>query len=124
MAAAKNATPPSGRRRAEKTNIPTVLPMEYLTDSSDDSSDDDNIDAADGDDLAAPRRRTVTGIEKRLSRQAKGPKDQAIGSTVYRVAKKTDPRMAPVLAKDARNRKEALLQRGRAPAKAQAGFFR
>ncbi|KAL6698795.1 hypothetical protein J3F84DRAFT_364020 [Trichoderma pleuroticola] len=108
------------RKRAEKSQIPTVLPAEFLTDSSSEDEADDAAEVA-----AGPKRRKVAGVEKRLTRLDAGPKDEVVKSTVYRVAKKTDERMAPKLKKHTRTSKELLLKRNRpAAAKSGTGFFK
>ncbi|PTB56697.1 hypothetical protein M431DRAFT_518439 [Trichoderma harzianum CBS 226.95] len=108
------------RKRTEKSQIPTVLPAEFLTDSSSEDEADDSTEVA-----AGPKRRKVAGVEKRLTRLDAGPKDEVVKSTVYRVAKKTDERMAPKLKKHTKSSKELLLKRNRpAAAKAGTGFFK
>lgn len=108
------------RKRAEKSQIPTVLPAEFLTDSSSEDEDDDAAEVA-----AGPKRRKVAGVEKRLTRLDAGPKDEVVKSTVYRVAKKTDERLAPKLKKHTKSSKELLLKRNRpASAKSGTGFFK
>ncbi|KAL7789308.1 hypothetical protein V8C43DRAFT_104438 [Trichoderma afarasin] len=108
------------RKRTEKSQIPTVLPAEFLTDSSSEDEADDATEVA-----AGPKRRKVAGVEKRLTRLDAGPKDEVVKSTVYRVAKKTDERMAPKLKKHTKSSKELLLKRNRpAAAKSGTGFFK
>lgn len=113
---------PTGRVRHEKIQLPSVLPAEFLTDSS--SEDED--DSASVTHQSKPKRRKVSSVEKGLARQERGPRDLTVGSTVYRVAKKVDERMAPKLKKQAKNRKDALLQRGRVPVKSRTSgsFFK
>ncbi|KAG5921435.1 hypothetical protein E4U61_006736 [Claviceps capensis] len=113
----------AGRKRAERTQIPNVLPAEFLEDSSSDSDGD----ASHSSDVDAPRRRarTVPSVERRLARQAKGPRDEVIGTTVYRVSKDVDARMAPKVKKSAQSAKDALLRRGRQPVQGKGpGFFK
>ncbi|KAG6091733.1 hypothetical protein E4U30_006363 [Claviceps sp. LM220 group G6] len=113
----------AGRKRAERTQIPNVLPAEFLEDSSSDSDGD----ASRSSDVDAPRRRarTVPSVERRLARQAKGPRDEVIGTTVYRVSKDVDARMAPKVKKSAQSAKDALLRRGRQPVQGKGpGFFK
>ncbi|EHK47966.1 hypothetical protein TRIATDRAFT_316106 [Trichoderma atroviride IMI 206040] len=109
----------SGRKRVQKSDIPAVLPAEFLEDSSSEDEDEDAADAASG-----PKRRKVSGVEKRLTRLDAGPKDEVVNSTVYRVAKKTDERMAPKLKKHTRSSKDLLLKRNRPAAKSGTGFFK
>lgn len=70
-----------------------------------------------------PRKRRVATVERSLARQDRGPKDERVGSTVYRVAKKTDERMAPKLKKHAKSSKDLLLKRNRGATKQRSGFF-
>ncbi|KAG5935328.1 hypothetical protein E4U60_003245 [Claviceps pazoutovae] len=119
----KSAPAAAGRKRAERTQIPNVLPAEFLEDSSSDSDGD----ASHSSDVDAPRRRarTVPSVERRLARQAKGPRDEVIGTTVYRVSKDVDARMAPKVKKSAQSAKDALLRRGRQPVQGKGpGFFK
>ncbi|KAL7923900.1 hypothetical protein ACQKWADRAFT_288193 [Trichoderma austrokoningii] len=109
----------SGRKRVQKANIPAVLPAEFLEDSSSEDEDDDAADAASG-----PKRRKVSGVEKRLTRLDAGPKDEVVNSTVYRVAKKTDERMAPKLKKHTKSSKDLLLKRNRPAVRSGTGFFK
>lgn len=109
----------SGRKRAERSRIPAVLPAEFLEDSS---SEDEAEDAAGV--AAGPKRRKVAGVEKRLTRLDAGPKDEVVKSTVYRVAKKTDQRLAPKLKKHSKASKELLLKRNRPSVKSGSGFLR
>lgn len=117
--------PDTGRKRAERTAIPDVLPAEFLADSS---SEEDEEDASrdQGDASGSTRRgRSIPSIEKRLARQGRGPRDEAIGSTVYRVSRDVDARLAPKVRKYARSSKHALLKRGREPVKGPgSSFFR
>lgn len=71
-----------------------------------------------------PRKRNVSGIEKRMAKDGRGPRDEVIGSTVYRVSKKVDERLAPKARKHSKSSKNLLLRRGRAPVKAGSGFFK
>ncbi|KAK1245100.1 hypothetical protein MKX08_004729 [Trichoderma sp. CBMAI-0020] len=109
----------SGRKRVQRPDIPAVLPAEFLEDSSSEDEDEDAADAASG-----PKRRKVSGVEKRLTRLDAGPKDEVVNSTVYRVAKKTDERMTPKLKKHTKSSKDLLLKRNRPAAKSGTGFFK
>ncbi|KAM0462876.1 hypothetical protein ACHAPV_003702 [Trichoderma viride] len=115
----KKSEASSGRKRVQKSDIPAVLPAEFLEDSSSEDEDEDAADAASG-----PKRRKVSGVEKRLTRLDAGPKDEVVSSTVYRVAKKTDERMAPKLKKHTKSSKDLLLKRNRPAAKSGTGFFK
>lgn len=119
--------PATGRKRAERTAIPDVLPAEFLADSSSEEDEEDASRSRDqGDASGSTRRgRSIPSIEKRLARQGRGPRDEAIGSTVYRVSRDVDARLAPKVRKYARSSKHALLKRGREPVKgAGSSFFR
>ncbi|KAF5020761.1 hypothetical protein F66182_7221 [Fusarium sp. NRRL 66182] len=96
-----------------------LLPAEFLTDSS---SEDEDAEY-DNDTEERPRKRRIAAVEKSLARQDRGPKDERVGSTLYRVAKKTDERMAPKLKKQSKNSKDLLLKRNRGVAKQRSGFF-
>ncbi|RFU72556.1 hypothetical protein TARUN_9699 [Trichoderma arundinaceum] len=108
----------SGRKRAEKSNRRTFLPAEFLTDSSSEDEAEDATGSA-----AAPKRRKVSGVEKRLTRLDAGPKDEVVKSTVYRVAKKTDERLAPKAKKYSKASKDLLLKRNRPAVKSGSGFL-
>lgn len=101
--------------------IPTILPAEFLTDSeSEEDEGEEESTAAD-----RPRKRKVSSIEKQLTKDGRGPRDEAIGSTVYRVTEKVDERLAPKVNKQSMKAKELLLSRGRAPVKSRsAGFIK
>ncbi|OTA04415.1 hypothetical protein A9Z42_0050120 [Trichoderma parareesei] len=119
---AKPAEPSTSRarNRADRSNIPAVLPAEFLTDSS---SEDDEEDGEDGA-AAGPKRRKVSGVEKRLTRLDAGPKDEVVKSTVYRVEKKMDQRLAPKVKKHSKASKELLLKRNRAAVTSGSGFLK
>ncbi|KAH6610398.1 hypothetical protein Trco_000418 [Trichoderma cornu-damae] len=108
----------SGRRRAERPRVPSVLPAEFLTDSSSEDEAEGSTGLA-----AGPKRRKVSGVEKRLTRLDAGPRDEVVGSTVYRVAKKTDQRLAPKARKYSKASKNSLLKRNRPAAKSGTGFL-
>lgn len=110
----------AGRRRVEKVKLPSMLPAEYLADSSSESDEDDEADEA------ALRRRVVKRPNKKTNFEDKAPRDQVVGSTVYRVvASQGDKKLAPKMHKHARNAKEDLLRRKRAPVtpNTRKGFF-
>ncbi|SCO83273.1 uncharacterized protein FRV6_07486 [Fusarium oxysporum] len=104
------------RSKAEKAV--NLLPAEFLTDSS-----EDEADGIDDQPEERPRKRRVATVERSLARQERGPRDERVGSTVYRVAKKTDERMAPKLKKHAKSSKDILLKRNRSVTKQRSGFF-
>lgn len=104
--------------------MPELLPAEFLTEASDpDSDSDDYGDAAAAAAGLSKRARTVAGVEKRLTRLDRGPRDAQRGSTVFRVARARDERLAPAAANSSKRIKDALLRRDRAAVKPRAGFF-
>lgn len=113
--------PVNGRKRMDRMHIPSVLPAEFLTDSSSESEDG-------GDDAATlaagPKRRKVATVERQLTRLDRGPKDERVGSTLYRVAKKTDDRLAPKSKKYAQSTRASLQSRNRTPTASRGGFLR
>ncbi|PNY29894.1 Uncharacterized protein TCAP_00189 [Tolypocladium capitatum] len=110
-----------GRKRTDKVQVPNLLPVEFLTDSS--SEDDEGGGHADQAGSSRPKRRNVSAVERRLSRQDRGPRDERVGSTVYRVAKAADERLAPKAKKHSKGSKNVLLKRNRTGVKPRAGFF-
>lgn len=111
----------AGRKRGGQADVPDLLPAEFLTDSSGESDDEAGAGAVGRQ--GKPKRRKVDAVERNLTRLDKGPADATVGSTVYRVAKKTDERMAPKVKQYSKSTKELLLKRNRAPAKPRGGFF-
>ncbi|KAK2064155.1 hypothetical protein LY76DRAFT_632121 [Colletotrichum caudatum] len=107
----------TGRRRLNKLDLPSELPAEYLDSDSEDEGDD-------GETGRKPRKaRKLHTAEAQLTRESRGPKDEVVGSTLFRVVKKQDERLAPKAQKSSINAKKALLARGRAPVKARRGFL-
>lgn len=109
------------RRRVGKIQVPNLLPAEFLTDSSSENDDEDEDDQETS--AARPKKRKIATVERSLSRQDRGPRDERVGSTVYRVTKQVDERMAPKLRKHAKSSKELLLKRNRPAIKSGSGFF-
>ncbi|KAL0931990.1 uncharacterized protein CTRU02_212943 [Colletotrichum truncatum] len=106
-----------GRRRLDKFDLPAELPAEFLNSDSED-------DGEGADDERKPRKvRKLSAVEAQIARESRGPKDEVVGTTVFRVAKKEDERMTPRAQKYSVNAKKALLARGRTPVKARKGFF-
>ncbi|KAF4951383.1 hypothetical protein FSARC_12940 [Fusarium sarcochroum] len=105
------------QRQTEKA--PNLLPAEFLTDSSSEDEGGEDEDGAE----ERPRKRRVAAVERSLARQDRGPRDERIGSTVYRVARKSDERMTPKLKKHAKSSKDLLLKRNRGAIKQRSGFF-
>lgn len=106
------------RRRADKIRLPDSLPAEFLTDSSSEDEDEDL-----GARSIRPKKRKLSSIDNKLSRQDRGPRDARVGSTVYRVAKRTDERLAPKAKKQGLATKSSLLTRSRSAAKPRGTFF-
>lgn len=110
---------PTRKRQTDKVHVPNLLPAEFLTDSSsEDEAEDDRLVSA-----GRPKRRKITTIQKNLARESRGPRDERVGSTVYRVAKKVDERMAPKLSKYAKSSRDLLLKRNRTAVKPQRSGF-
>ncbi|KAK1580489.1 uncharacterized protein LY79DRAFT_611784 [Colletotrichum navitas] len=108
----------TGRRRLNKLDLPSELPAEYL--------DSDSEDEGGGDGETGGKARKALKLhtaEAQLARESRGPKDEVVGSTLFRVVKKEDERLAPKAQKSSVNAKKALLARGRAPVKARRGFL-
>ncbi|EFQ27082.1 hypothetical protein CGRA01v4_07616 [Colletotrichum graminicola] len=107
----------TGRRRLNKLDLPSELPAEYLDSDSED-------EGGDGETGRKPRKALkLHTAEAQLARESRGPKDEVVGSTLFRVVKKEDVRLAPKAQKSSVNAKKALLARGRAPVKARRGFL-
>ncbi|KZL80378.1 hypothetical protein CI238_08970 [Colletotrichum incanum] len=107
----------TGRRRLNKLDLPSELPAEYLDSDSEDEGGDGETDRK-------PRKaRKLHTAEAQIARESRGPKDEVVGSTLFRVVKKEDERLAPKAQKHSVNAKKALLARGRAPVKARKGFL-
>ncbi|PHH81093.1 hypothetical protein CDD82_1309 [Ophiocordyceps australis] len=106
-----------GRLRRDKVQLPDVLPTDLLTDLSSQDEQDETAESR------RPKKKTIATVERALSRQERGPRDQVIGSTVYRVANKQEQRLAPKMNKYSRNFRTELLVRGRPMQKPRAGFF-
>lgn len=114
---ATEAAPEPEAQRKRKFEIPHVLPLELL--ESDD--EEESMPAA----LAEERRPKKIKFDamERLSREDRTPRDQRVGSTVYRVlTNKTDGILAPKAHKQTSNQKQQMLLRRRAPRR-KGGFF-
>lgn len=105
----------------EQKPVPDMLPLDYLTDSSSEDGDEDRVDSAAS--RQRKRKRNVASVEKRLSRESRGPRDQVVGSTIYRVSKPLDKRLAPKANKHSKSTKQLLLKRGREPVKSRSLGF-
>ncbi|KAK0378832.1 hypothetical protein CLIM01_03803 [Colletotrichum limetticola] len=114
--AAREATT-TGRRK--RLDLPSELPAEFL---ESDSEDDGETEDGAGD--RKPRKaRKLETAEAQLLREARAPRDEVVGTTVFRTVKKEDERLAPKAQKYSVNAKKALLARGRAAVKARRGFL-
>ncbi|KAK1835212.1 hypothetical protein QBC39DRAFT_250921 [Podospora conica] len=101
-----------------KREIPKLLPLELLG-SDDDASDDDQAG-----DKSAKRHKKLPRNGAAWIAEPKGPRDQKVGSTVYRVVdKRGDGGLAPKAKAEAVNLKIALMNRGRKTARPNKGFF-
>ncbi|KAK0673850.1 hypothetical protein QBC41DRAFT_103456 [Cercophora samala] len=108
-------TPAPAEKR--KREVPKLLPLDLL------ESDDEEDDSPEYDSAANNKRRKVNGVAT-LLREPKLPRDQRVGSTVYRVeVKRGSEKLAPKAKKASINAKEALLRRGRTPQR-KPGFSR
>ncbi|KAK1545618.1 major facilitator superfamily transporter [Colletotrichum paranaense] len=102
--AAREATT-TGRRK--RLDLPSELPAEFL---ESDSEDDGETEDGAGD--RKPRKaRKLETAEAQLLREARAPRDEVVGTTVFRTVKKEDERLAPKAQKYSVNAKKALLAR-------------
>ncbi|KAF4914530.1 hypothetical protein CGCVW01_v010589 [Colletotrichum viniferum] len=109
VAASKKPT----RRRLD---LPAELPAEFL----ESDSEDDGEDGAEGQ----PRKaRKLNTAKAQISREGRGPKDEVVGSTVFRVVKQEDQRLAPKSHKYSIGTKKAMLARGRTAVGVKRGFL-
>ncbi|KAI5862312.1 hypothetical protein GGS23DRAFT_571765 [Durotheca rogersii] len=108
-----------GRRRVEKFNLPTVLPAEFLTDSS---SDDEALERV----AKKPKKITFEDAAEALGsgESSKKLRDEVVGSTRYRVlAQEGDSNLAPPSRRGAKRPKENLLKRTRVGVTQNKGFL-
>ncbi|KAK0623126.1 hypothetical protein B0T14DRAFT_515367 [Immersiella caudata] len=99
-----------------KREVPKLLPLELL--ESDDEDEANHSDFSVG--KRAPKRKKVAGG---WIPGPKAPRDQKVGSTVFRVVEsRGDKKLAPKAKKAAVNMREVLLKRAKAP-RAKKGFF-
>ncbi|POR34055.1 Uncharacterized protein TPAR_05726 [Tolypocladium paradoxum] len=119
----KQTSATRGRNRTDRVQMPNLLPLEFLTDSSSEDEDEDEDGDAGHTGSSRPKKRHVSAVERRLSRQDRGPRDERLGSTVYRVAKAEDERLAPKVKKHSKSTKNVLLKRHRTGVKPRAGFL-
>ncbi|GKT88488.1 LOW QUALITY PROTEIN: U3 snoRNA associated [Colletotrichum tofieldiae] len=105
----------TGRRRLNKLDLPPSSQPSTSTPTR-------RTRVATARRTGSPARRLHTA-EAQIARESRGPKDEVVGSTLFRVVKKEDERLAPKAQKYSVNAKRALLARGRAPVKARKGFL-
>jgi hypothetical protein len=87
-----------------------VLPAELLTDSSEDEDDESALKKM----VKRPQKITFDTAVQLLGAEGKGPRDEVVGSTRYRVlADQADQNLAPKSSKQSLKLKENLLRRGR-----------
>ncbi|RYO92211.1 hypothetical protein DL764_008163 [Monosporascus ibericus] len=109
---AEDATETTGRRRVEKLKLPSMLPPEYLTESSSEGEDEAASERA----AKKPKKINFEDALRSIGKEARVPMDQVVGSTVYRVAAgQPDKKLAPKMHKNTRYVKEDMLRRRRAP---------
>ncbi|KLU87329.1 hypothetical protein MAPG_06330 [Magnaporthiopsis poae ATCC 64411] len=121
--------------RKAKSQVPNLLPAEFL---ESDDSDSDGSDANPGQKrrrgaaaaaaaaaARRPKKIKFETAERAAARdEGRGPVDQRVGGTVYRVLKaRGDERLAPKKSKYAAHQKNALLARGRVPVRRSSGFL-
>ncbi|RYP85288.1 hypothetical protein DL769_001019 [Monosporascus sp. CRB-8-3] len=119
---AEDAPATTGRRRAEKLEFPGMLPAEYLTESSSEGEDEAALKRA----AKKPKKINFEHALQSIGKEARIPRDQVVGSTVYRViGVEADKKLAPKMHKNTRNVKEDMLRRRRAPVtpNKKRGFF-
>ncbi|KAK4455858.1 hypothetical protein QBC34DRAFT_388130 [Podospora aff. communis PSN243] len=99
-----------------KREVPKLLPLELLESDDEDEANHSDSSASKG---APKRKKLVTGWVP----EAKGTRDQKVGSTVFRVVDNPgDKKLAPKAKKAAVHMREVLLKRAKAP-HAKKGFF-
>ncbi|KAI0476969.1 hypothetical protein F4859DRAFT_69628 [Xylaria cf. heliscus] len=100
----------TSKRQRRTHKLPDMLPAEFLTDSSEDEDDKTALKKM----IKRPQKITFETAMQVLGAEGKGPRDEVVGSTRYRVlAEQGDPRLAPKANKNSRRVKEDLLRRGR-----------
>jgi hypothetical protein len=110
--------------KSKAAAVPKLLPLDYLTDASSDDEDDAEEEGEKGEKKQKKTREDrIAAVEKGLKRKERGPRDEVVGSTVYRVMKERDERLAPKVTKYAQGQKAALLRRDRPVVKARSGFI-
>jgi len=100
-----------------KREVPRLLPLELL--ESDDEDEAGYFSDSSTSKGVTKKQKIVTGWLP----EAKAPRDQKVGSTVFRVVEnRGDKKLAPKAKKTAVNLRESLLKRKKAP-QAKSGFF-
>jgi U3 small nucleolar RNA-associated protein 16 len=106
------------RKRLDKRSLPDVLPDEFLETASDDDDDDDEQDAS-----KSKKPKSNTLLRQMAKAESRRPRDQRVGSTVYRVTRPQEDRsLAPKAHRHSQNAKEVLLRRQR-PVARKGGFL-
>ncbi|KAI0199545.1 hypothetical protein F4808DRAFT_461640 [Astrocystis sublimbata] len=111
----------TSKRQRRPHSLPNLLPAEFLTDSSEDEDE-----TALKEVVQRPQKITFETAMQALGAEGKGPRDEIVGLTRYRVlAKQGDPRLAPKANKQSGRIKEDLIRRGRSRVELnkKRGFF-
>lgn len=116
--AAEEKKPAPVKNSRRRLDVPDELPAEFLESDSEGSDGE-----GDGSGRKPRKARKLHTAEAQLARESRGPRDEVVGTTVFRVVKKEDQRLTPKAQKSSVNTKKALLARGRTPVKARKGFF-
>ncbi|KXX76459.1 hypothetical protein MMYC01_206676 [Madurella mycetomatis] len=102
-----------------KREVMKLLPLELLESDDERDTPQRSSPAVDG----KHKRRKLAGAEQSLLREPQLPRDQRVGSTVFRVvAGNGNTKLAPKVKQQSRNMKETLLRRDRV-AQPRGGFF-
>ncbi|GAW24292.1 hypothetical protein ANO14919_138760 [Xylariales sp. No.14919] len=112
----------TSKRQRRTQKLPNLLPAEFLTDSSEDEEDGTALNRM----AKKPKKITFETAMHIIGAEGKGPRDEVVGSTRYRIlTQQSDQRLAPKANENSRKSKEALLRRGRAPVASnkKRGFF-
>ncbi|KAI1129619.1 hypothetical protein F5Y10DRAFT_237978 [Nemania abortiva] len=100
----------ASKRQRRTRDLPDTLPAEFLTDSSEDEDDETALKKM----VKRPKKITFETAMQALDAKGRGPRDEVVGSTRYRVlADQGDQRLAPKANKNSRRVKDDLLRRGR-----------
>ncbi|KAK3375116.1 hypothetical protein B0H63DRAFT_526393 [Podospora didyma] len=111
--------PPLRSAEKRKRGLPNLLPLELL-----ESDDEDDAPQQLGSDTKSKKRKIGAKAEKKLAYGPRLPRDERVGSTVFRVvADRRDAKLAPKVKKQTVDLKEQLLRRTRAVSQCKGGFF-